>query len=89
MRESLLTFLDHNGVDPKIYHETLTRAWILAVQYFMSKSGPCQSFDQFTRSDSRMHDKEIMMTHYSSGILFSDHARHNFVEPDKDPIPEH
>jgi hypothetical protein len=30
-----------------------------------------------------------MMTHYSAERLFSQHARHGFIEPDLDPIPRH
>jgi hypothetical protein len=30
-----------------------------------------------------------MLTHYSADLLFSDQARANFVEPNRDPIPRH
>ena len=39
MRESLLAFLQHNGIPPGKFHETLTRAWVLAVRHFMDISG--------------------------------------------------
>ncbi len=40
MRNSLLVFLRHHGVAASKYHETLTRAWILAVRHFMAMSPP-------------------------------------------------
>ncbi len=40
-------------------------------------------------SDSRMLDSEIMMTHYSAELIFSDEAREQFVQPDLSPIPDH
>jgi hypothetical protein len=34
-------------------------------------------------------DSRIMLTHYSTELLFSDKARAKFVEPDLDPIPRY
>jgi len=38
MRDALLKFLEHHGIPRAKYHETLTRAWILAVRHFMNRS---------------------------------------------------
>lgn len=38
MRDALRAFLERHGIDVAKYHETLTRAWILAVRHFMAKS---------------------------------------------------
>ena len=35
MRETLHAFLACHGITPAKYHETITRAWILAVRHFM------------------------------------------------------
>ena len=35
MRSALLSFLEYHGVDVSKYHETVTRAWIIAVRHFM------------------------------------------------------
>lgn len=46
MRDTLLTFLRHHGIEASKYHETITRAWILAVRHFMERSrvpGPRRS----------------------------------------------
>lgn len=89
MRETLNRFLIHNGVDPSKYHETITKAWILAVHHFMNKTGNSNSADDFIDKNPEMLDKSIMMTHYSAEVLFSDQARAEFVQPDLDPIPKH
>ena len=47
IRSALLGFLGHHGVDPTKYHETLTRAWFLAVRHFMALSGSADSADAF------------------------------------------
>lgn len=89
MRAALLTYLAHHGIDPSKYHETMTRAWILAVRHFMEVSGPSASADAFIDANPRLLDAQIMMTHYSAELLFSPEARAQFVEPDLGPIPRH
>jgi hypothetical protein len=87
MQGALLAFLRHHGVDPSKYHETLTRAWIMAVRHFMEASPACASSDEFLERNPRLLDSKIMMTHYSAEVLFTDEARARFVEPNLAPIP--
>ena len=88
MRNALLGLLKKADIDPSSkFHETLTKAWVLAVQYFMSQTEKSDSADSFINSNSEMLDSKIMMTHYSAEVLFSDKARNEFVEPNLGPIP--
>src|SRR5689334_3008469 len=89
MRAALVTFLSHHNIPASKYHETLTRAWILAVHHFMHRSPESASADDFIDRNPILLDSRIMLTHYSAGLLFSDAARDGFVEPDLDPIPRH
>jgi len=89
MRSALLSFLEYHGVDVSKYHETVTRAWIIAVRHFMENTPSCDSSDSFIESNPRMLDSKIMMTHYSAEVLFSDEARAKFVEPNLEPIPRY
>ena len=90
MRDTLTALLKHAGIDPsQKYHETLTEAWILATHHFMKNTGSSQSANDFIENNTVMLDSKIMMTHYSTEVLFSDEARKTFVEPNLDPIPRH
>jgi hypothetical protein len=89
MRDALHAFLRCNDVDPAKYHDTLTRAWIMAVRHFMEKATPAASADEFIDANTELLDAKIMLTHYSAEHLFSADARRSFVEPDLDPIPDH
>lgn len=89
MRNALQSFLEYNGVDVSKYHDTMTRAWILAVRHFMELTASDESADSFIEQHPEMLDAKIMMTHYSAELLFSDEARAKFVEPDLDPIPRY
>jgi hypothetical protein len=89
MSNALRAFLRHHGIPATKYHETLTRAWVLAVHHFMHRSPEAESADDFIDRNPLLLDTKIMLTHYSAGLLFSDAARTAFVEPDLDPIPRH
>lgn len=89
MRAAIRGFLRHHGIDGAKYHETMTRAWILAVRHFMEKSGAAASADAFIEANPILLDGRIMLTHYSAGLLFSDDARARFVDPDLEEIPRH
>jgi hypothetical protein len=89
MRAALVNYLAHQGIPASKYHETLTRAWILAVHHFMHRTEPCASADEFIDRNPVLLDSRIMLTHYSAGLLFSEAARGRFLEPDLDPIPRH
>jgi hypothetical protein len=89
MRGALLAFLGHHGIDVSKYHETMTRAWILAVRHFMELTSGSSCADAFIDANPRMLDSQIMMSHYSVELLFSPEARARFVEPDLDRIPRH
>lgn len=87
MKASLLAFLTHLGIGHEKYHETITRAWIMAVHYFMTRSEPQSSAASFTAANPELLDSRIMLTHYSAEVLFSPGARATFVEPDIQSIP--
>ena len=89
MKDALLAFLEHLGVDPCKYHETITRAWIMAVRQFMNESAGSESAAVFMSGNPRLLDSKIMLKHYSAEVLFSAEARQAFVRPDVRPIPEH
>ena len=77
MRNALLAFITHNGIPASKYHETLTRAWILAVHHFMSTSGGAASADAFIDSNPSLLSTQIMLSHYSAETLFPQKPAHN------------
>lgn len=89
IRTALHSFLNCHGVDPSKYHETMTRAWVLAVRHFMERSTACDSAKALIERNPALLDSGIMLTHYSADLLFSDAARERFVSPDLEAIPRH
>lgn len=89
MEEGLRRLLAHLGAPPSKYHETLTWAWLLAVHHFMHLAGPTTGFDEFLAGSERLLDQHVMSTHYTPERLSSKEARSRFLEPDRQPIPQH
>ena len=88
MKSALLAFLAHLGLGATKYHETITRAWVMAVAHFMERcDAPCDSAAAFMAANAPLLDSRIMLTHYSAEVLFSPEARQVFVEPDIQAIP--
>jgi len=87
MKAALLAFLAHLGVGPAKYHETITRAWVMAVAHFMDRGRTFDSAAAFMAAYPQLLDSRIMLTHYSAEVLFSQEARQAFVEPDIESIP--
>ena len=86
-RESLQGFLRRHQIDPAKFHQTLTQAWLQAVWYFMQRFDGTTCSEEFLEKCSVLHDPKVMLTHYSSELLFSEDARRRFIAPDLDPIP--
>jgi hypothetical protein len=87
MKSSLLAFLRRNAISEGKYHETMTRAWVMAVDHFMQQSSGSESAVSFMSANPALLDSRIMLTHYSAEVLFSPEARSGFVPPDIQPIP--
>ena len=87
MKAALLAFLAHLGVGPGKYHETITRAWVMAVAHFMDRGEAFDSAAAFMAAHPQLLDSRIMLTHYSAQVLFSPEARQQFVQPDIQSIP--
>lgn len=85
-RSGLQRFLAHVGAPASKYHETITRAWLLAVEHFMQTCGSPGSFEQFAAAAPRLFAQGAMETHYTAELLGSEAARQQFVAPDLEPI---
>jgi hypothetical protein len=87
MKRALLAFLERIGAGTSKYNETITHAWIMAINHFMESSEHCRDFNAFVQKNPQVLDPAIMLEHYSARTLFSDGAREQVLEPDIAPIP--
>jgi hypothetical protein len=79
MRSSLQRFAAHHGVSG-LYHETLTRFWLLQVNQQLDRS-LCLS-SAVSRVIAELNDKTLSQKFYSAELLKSQAAKEQWVEPD-------
>lgn len=84
MREGLLRFLNHHGVGPAKFHETLTVFWIKIVAEFLRRmEEPDASLLEITnRVVARLGNSRFVFDYYNEELLRSDEARNRWIEPD-------
>lgn len=89
VRDGILRLLDHIGVDNSKYHETITCAWVMAVNHFMHISRSADCFESFIERNPALLNVAMMNSHYSGNRLKDEEARCRFIPPDLEPIPDH
>lgn len=83
MRASLKRFAAHHGVSG-LYHETLTRFWLLQVEQRLNRSlCLCEAVQKIQQ---QLADKDFALEYYSRESLNSAEARGKWIEPDLQPI---
>jgi len=87
MSQTLKFFLSAKGVDGNKFHKTLTHAWIQTVWHHMQHNDNTNSADEFLNNNQFLLNKDLMLSHYSHELLFSDKARKQFIPPDLNPLP--
>jgi len=88
MRAGLLRFLNHHGIGPAKFHETLTVFWIKIVRAFVLELDPKTSLLEMTnRSLEQFANSVLVLEYYDEKRLFSDGARQGWMAPDLKPMP--
>jgi len=80
MRGSLQRFATHHGVTG-LYHETLTRFWLLQVEQRLDRSECLEQ--SVSKVQEQLNDKNLAFEYYSRERIDSREARDKWVEPDR------
>ena len=79
MRGSLKRFASHHGVTG-LYHETLTRFWLLQVDQRLDRS---ECLNRSVRAiQEKLNDKNLAFAYYSRERIESKEARETWLKPD-------
>jgi hypothetical protein len=70
---------------PKLYHETITWAYLLLIRERMARGNSAQTWDEFARQNSDLLEWKpgILAHYYRQETLGSELARNTFIFPDK------
>jgi hypothetical protein len=82
---SLLELATTHGVAQR-FHHTLTVAWVRIIE-FERRSNPDMPFDALAVASPALLNKDTPLWYYSRERLYSDEARHRWIEPDLQPLP--
>jgi hypothetical protein len=61
-------------------------AWVRFVALHV-RSCAAADFDEFIAENPELLDRRLPERHFSAGVLWSERARHEWVEPDLAPLP--
>ena len=83
MREGLLRFLAHYGVDLQKYNETITQFWVRRLDKLLQEMDSSLSLaERANQAIERDGDSNVIFAYYTRERLFSEEARTNRIEPD-------
>jgi hypothetical protein len=82
MRATLLRFTAHHGI--VLYHETMTRFWMLQAQKFMDRD-VCLN-DSVARVHSSLSESGLIYNFYSRERLNTAEAKTTWLEPDRERL---
>jgi hypothetical protein len=85
MLETIQRFASLHGHASK-FHHTLTVLWVKLVAAHATHHVEA-TFDELLKLDARLLDKDLPLSFYSRGVLFSERARSRWVEPDVRTLP--
>jgi len=83
MRASLKRFAAHHGVHG-LYHETLTRFWLLQVEQWLDRSECLEQ--SVSKVQEQLNDKNLAFEYYSRERIESQEAKAEWIEPDLKPL---
>jgi hypothetical protein len=83
MRATLKRFAAHHGVNG-LYHETLTRFWLVIVEQELDR-GVCLE-QSVRKARERLGDKNLAFEYYTRERIDSPEAREKWLPPDLKPL---
>src|SRR5437588_2538237 len=86
MQQSLFRFIEAHGINPGLYHETLTVFWLKVVRAFVEREDEhCSLAELANVLVEERGDSRIVFEYYSKALVDSDEAQKGWVGPDLKP----
>lgn len=87
MRSGILKFLERQGLDARVYHETITVFWMRRVHVFIAGAAHLGTLTTLANELLRTcADSRLIYAYYSRELLDSADARLRWTEPDLRPL---
>lgn|GEM_PF-2991001 len=76
-----------NGIDPALFHLSVTIAWLRLVADAAKRFGAHQSSIEFLAENPHFNSSRLLRLFYSTALIESDEARLSFVQGDITVLP--
>lgn len=87
VRARINAYVAAHGVNPTLYHETITAFWLKRVGAYLERAGAGPGLAEMTNAlAAECGSSRLIYDYYSKELLDSDAARRGWVEPDLRPL---
>ncbi len=87
IRERIGVYAAAHGVNPSLYHETITVFWLKRVRAYLERAGSGRGLAEMTNAlAAECGSSRLVFDYYSRELFDSEAARREWVEPDLRPL---
>jgi hypothetical protein len=87
VRAQIGRYVAAHGINPSLYHETITVFWLKRVRAFAEHADAARGLAQLTNALAEEYgSSHLIYVYYSKELLDSERARREWVEPDLKPL---
>jgi hypothetical protein len=87
LRARINAYVEAHGIDPNLYHETITLFWLKRVRAYLGRAGHAPGLAELTNAlAAECGSSRLIFDYYSKELIDSETARREWVEPDLKPL---
>jgi hypothetical protein len=87
LRAAIGRYVEAHGINPSLYHETITVFWLKRVRAFVRSAGAARGLAELTNALAEgCGSSRLVHDYYGKELLDSEAARRGWVEPDLKPL---
>ncbi|MET0647244.1 MAG: hypothetical protein ABW208_11530 [Pyrinomonadaceae bacterium] len=87
VRARINAYVAAHGVNPSLYHETITVFWLKRVRAYVARAGDGLGLAEMTNAlAAECGSSRLVFDYYSKELIDSEAARREWVEPDLKPL---
>lgn len=87
LRERINAYVVAHGVNPNLYHETITAFWLKRVRAYLGRARAGLGLAEMTNAlAAECGSSRLVFDYFSKELLDSERARGGWVEPDLKPL---
>jgi hypothetical protein len=87
VRTRINAYVAAHGINPNLYHETITAFWLKRVRAYVNRAGNGHGLAEMTNAlADECGSSRLIFDYYSKELIDSEAARRTWVEPDIKPL---